>query len=179
MKLLVQGGRVVDPSQESDGDFDLLIEDGWVRQLGSSIQVEEGTDVFDASGLVVTPGLIDMHVHLREPGHEYKETIESGTRAAAAGGFTAVACMPNTDPVHDNRSVTKHILSEAARHRSAKVYPIGAVSKGQRGEELAEIGEMVGSGAVAVSDDGLPVSNSELMRRALLYIATRTDVVTV
>lgn len=170
MKLLVHGGRVVDPSQELDANLDLLIEDGWVRRLEASIEVHTGIDRFDATGLVVTPGLIDMHVHLREPGHEYKETIESGTRAAAAGGFTAVACMPNTDPVHDNRSVTKHIIGEAARHRHAKVYPIGAVSKGLRGEELAEIGEMVGSGAVAISDDGFPVSNSELMRRALLYI---------
>jgi len=170
VKLLVHGGRVVDPSQELDADLDLLIEDGWVRRLEASIEVNTDIDRFDATGLVVTPGLIDMHVHLREPGHEYKETIESGTRAAAAGGFTAVACMPNTDPVHDNRSVTKHIIGEAARHGYAKVYPIGAVSKGLRGEELAEIGEMVGSGAVAISDDGFPVSNSELMRRALLYI---------
>ncbi len=125
--------------------------------------------VLDAAGLVVAPGLIDMHVHLREPGQEYKETVATGTMAAAAGGFTAVACMANTEPVNDNRSVTEHILAEARRHGYARVHPIGAVSKQLAGLELAEIGEMVRAGAVAVSDDGRPVMNAELMRRALLY----------
>ncbi|HEX5761269.1 MAG TPA: dihydroorotase [Thermoanaerobaculia bacterium] len=167
--LLVAGGRVVDPSQGLDGRFDLLLEDGKVARLEERIETPEGVETLDASGLVVAPGFIDIHVHLREPGHEYKETVESGTAAAAAGGFTAVACMANTDPVNDNRSVTELILSEARRCGTARVYPIGAVSKGLAGEELAELGEMARAGIVAVSDDGKPVQNAELMRRALLY----------
>jgi len=168
-KLLVQKGRVVDPSQNLDGDYDLLLVDGRVARIAESIKPRRGVEVLDASGLIVVPGLIDMHVHLREPGQEYKETIESGTRAAAAGGFTAVACMPNTDPVNDNRSVTEHIVGEAERCGLARVYPIGAVTKGEEGEELTEIGDMVAGGAVAISDDGRPVTSSEAMRRALLY----------
>ncbi len=168
MKLLIQGGRLVDPTQDLDGRFDLLIEDGVVAAIDGSIDAGDAV-VHDAAGLIVTPGWIDMHVHLREPGEEYKETVRSGTLAAAAGGFTAVACMANTAPVNDNASVTKHILKEASRHGFARVYPIGAVSKGQRGEELAEIGEMVEAGVVAVSDDGLPVANPALMRRVLEY----------
>lgn len=171
-KLLIRGGRLVDPSQGIDGAYDLLLEDGVVAHLDERIDdAREISDaeVLDASGRVLTPGLIDIHVHLREPGQEYKETVRSGTRAAAAGGFTGVACMPNTDPVHDNRSVTEHILSEARRWGYARVYPIGTVSKGMQGEELAEMGEMVAAGAVGFSDDGLPVHNSELMRRALAY----------
>ena len=167
--LLVRGGRVVDPSQGLDGSFDLLLEDGAVARLDGRIEPPAGAEVLDAAGLVVAPGLIDVHVHLREPGQEYKETVRSGTLAAAAGGFTAVACMANTDPVNDNRTVTEHILLEARRAGFARVYPIGAVSKKLAGEELAEIGEMVEAGAVAVSDDGKPVMNTELMRRALLY----------
>jgi dihydroorotase len=168
LKLLIRGGRLVDPTQDLDGRFDVLIEDGVVAAIDGAI---DGGDaiVHDADGLIVTPGWIDMHVHLREPGQEYKETVRSGTLAAAAGGFTAVACMANTAPVNDNPSVTKHILKEASRHGFARVYPIGAVSKGQRGEELAEIGEMVDAGVVAVSDDGLPVANPALMRRVLEY----------
>src|SRR6185295_19106688 len=168
-KLLIHGGRVIDPSQDLDGSFDLLIEDGCVAKLDGRLKAPAGAESFDAAGFVVCPGLIDIHVHLREPGQEYKETVRTGTMAAAAGGFTAVACMANTDPVNDSRSVTEHILLEANRHGFARVYPIGAISKGLLGEELAEIGEMVGAGAVAVSDDGKPVMNSELMRRALLY----------
>src|SRR6476661_4407266 len=168
-KLLIHGGRVIDPSQGLDGDFDLLIEDGAVAKIDGAIKKPKSAEEFDASGLVVAPGLIDIHVHLREPGQEYKETVGTGTMAAAAGGFTAVACMANTEPVNDNRSVTEHILAEARRHGWARVYPVGAVSKKLAGEELAEIGEMVAAGAVAVSDDGKPVMNAELMRRALLY----------
>ena len=177
-RLLIANGRLIDPSQGLDGAHDLLIEDGVVaavldRDGGHGDRGEHGErrdlTVLDASGLVVAPGLIDMHVHLREPGHEYKETVATGTMAAAAGGFTAVACMANTEPVNDNRSVTEHILAEARRHGYARVHPIGAVSKQLAGLELAEIGEMVRAGAVAVSDDGRPVMNAELMRRALLY----------
>ena len=167
--LLIHGGRIVDPSQDLDGSYDLLIEDGAVAKIDGRIQKPKGAETIDAAGLVVTPGLIDIHVHLREPGQEYKETVRTGTMAAAAGGFTAVACMANTVPVNDNRSVTEHILLEAQRAGFARVYPIGAISKGMKGEELAEIGDMVAAGAAAVSDDGLPVMNAELMRRALLY----------
>ncbi len=167
--LLIQGGRIVDPSQGLDGSYDLLIEDGAVARIDGKIQKPKGAETIDAAGLVVTPGLIDIHVHLREPGQEYKETVRTGTQAAAAGGFTAVACMANTVPVNDNRSITEHILLEARRSGFARVHPIGAISKGMKGEELAEIGDMVAAGAAAVSDDGLPVMNAELMRRALLY----------
>jgi dihydroorotase len=167
--LLIHGGRIVDPSQGLDGACDLLIEDGAVAKIGGKVQKPKGAETIDAAGLVVTPGLIDIHVHLREPGQEYKETVRTGTMAAAAGGFTAVACMANTVPVNDNRSITEHILLEARRCGFARVYPIGAISKGMKGEELAEIGDMVAAGAAAVSDDGLPVMNAELMRRALLY----------
>lgn len=169
MRLLVRGGRVVDPSQGVDGFADLLIEDGVVARLDEGIEAAADTEVVDAAGLVVCPGLIDLHVHLREPGQEYKETVRTGTLAAAAGGFTAVACMANTVPVNDNRAVTEHIVSQARRHGFARVYPVGAVSKGMRGEELSEVGDMVEAGAVAISDDGLPVANAELMRRALLF----------
>ena len=167
--LLLRGGRVVDPSQDLDAFVDLEIVDGKVSRLGEGLEAEEGAEVVDAAGQIIAPGLIDMHVHLREPGQEYKETIRSGTRAAAAGGFTAVACMANTVPVNDNRTVTRHIVDEAEAAGFARVHPIGSVSQGMAGEVLSEIGEMVRSGAVAFSDDGLPVKNAELMRRALLY----------
>lgn len=169
MRLLIEGGRVVDPSQDIDGLLEVLVEDGRIARVDEKIRRTKNTEIVDASGLVVAPGLIDMHVHLREPGQEYKETVRTGTLAAAAGGFTAVACMPNTAPPNDNRSVTEHIVTEAGRHGFAHVYPIGAVSKGQKGEEMAEIGDMVAAGVVGVSDDGLPVTNAELMRRALFY----------
>lgn len=168
-RLLVRGGRVVDPATGVDGIADVLIEDGVIREVSDHVSGADVADEIDASGLVVTPGLIDIHVHLREPGQEYKETVASGTRAAAVGGFTAVACMANTEPVNDSRSVTELIVRQAERAGFARVYPIGAVSKGLRGEELAEVADMVIAGAVAISDDGLPVANAELMRRALAY----------
>jgi dihydroorotase len=168
-KLLIHSGRVIDPSQDLDGSFDLLVEDGQVAKIDGRIKPPKDAETFDASGLVVAPGLIDIHIHLREPGQEYKETVRTGTMAAAAGGFTGVACMANTEPVNDSRSITEHILLEARRHGFARVYPVGAISKGLKGEELAEIGEMVRAGVRAISDDGKPVMNAELMRRALLY----------
>lgn len=169
MSLLVKGGRVIDPSQSLDAQQDVLIEDGKIAEVGESLSAGEGVEVVDAEGRVVSPGLIDVHVHLREPGQEYKETIRTGTMAAAAGGFTAVACMANTAPVNDSRSVTEHIVKEAALWKHARVYPVGAVSRGLEGEELAEIADMVDAGIVAISDDGLPVFDSDLMRRALQY----------
>jgi len=190
MRILIAGGRVIDPASGVDEVVDLLIEDGRIIRIqkngpGSGFQVpskgkaergkrraEPGLQVdrmMDAAGLVVCPGLIDMHVHLRQPGREDKETIASGTLAAARGGFTAVCCMPNTDPVNDTRSVTEFILDTAKREGAVHVYPVGAISKGLRGEELAEIGELFESGCVAVSDDGRPVMNAELMRRAMEY----------
>ena len=167
-RTVVRGGRVVDPGQGIDRRLDVLLEGGRVAALDERVDAPDAREI-DASGLVVTPGLIDIHVHLREPGQEYKETVESGLRSAAAGGFTAVACMANTMPVNDHRTVTELILTEARRHPYARVYPIGAISKGLNGEDLAEIGDMVAAGAVAVSDDGLPVMNAAFMRRALLY----------
>ncbi len=167
-KLLLEGGRVVDPAQGIDEVADVLIEDGLIAGRGNDLD-SEGAVVVDAEGLIVAPGFIDMHVHLREPGHEYKEDVQSGTAAAAAGGFTGVACMPNTDPVNDHRSVTELIVERADAYGTVPVYPIGCVSIGQQGEALAEIGELVEGGCVAVSDDGYPVATAELMRRALEY----------
>ncbi len=169
MTLLLRGARVVDPSQDLDRICDVLMADGCVAEIAESIDIGEDVEVLELQGKILTPGLIDVHVHLREPGHEYKETIQSGCRAAAAGGFTAVACMANTEPVNDNRSVTEHILVTAQRQGFARVYPIGAISKGLRGEELAEIGQLADAGVVGISDDGRPVENADLMRRALAY----------
>jgi dihydroorotase len=173
--LLLKGGRVVDPASGTDGRFDLLLVDGRVAErraaggAGGGRSLPPGTMVLDATGRIVCPGLVDMHVHLREPGQEHKETIETGTRAAAAGGFTSVACMPNTEPTNDGLAVTEYVVAEARRRGAVNVFPIGSVSKGGRGEELAEIGDMVRSGIVAVSDDGRPVATSYLMRMALEY----------
>src|SRR5687767_12274295 len=142
MKKLLKGGRVVDPANGLDGVFDVLIEGGRIARIGRDLPIDGGRVVDVPRGLVITPGLIDMHVHLREPGQEHKETVASGTAAAVAGGFTAVACMPNTNPVNDNAGVTQLILQKAAEANFARVYPIGAVSRGQKGEQLADIAEM-------------------------------------
>ena len=165
--IVLQNGRLLDPVTGLDQEGDLWIVDGKIAAVQADIP--EGSRVVDASGKWIVPGLIDMHVHLREPGEEYKETIQSGTRAAAAGGFTGVACMPNTQPVNDEPSVTQFILDEAKRCDSARVYPVAAISKGSQGSELAEYGELKAAGAVAVTDDGLPVRDSQLMRRAMEY----------
>jgi len=169
MKQLIKGGRVIDPANGIDGRKDILVEGKIISQVADQLEVSGEVVVIDAENMIVTPGLIDMHVHLREPGQEYKETILSGSRAAAAGGFTAVACMPNTNPVADNKAVVRFILDQAERVGLVKVYPIGSITKGCQGEELAEIGELKEAGVVALSDDGHPVVNSEIMRRALEY----------
>jgi dihydroorotase len=169
--IWIRGGRVIDPETGIDGPADIFIENGKISSVGDPGPRGPHPDsrVIDATGKIVTPGLIDMHVHLREPGHEYKETIESGSMAAAHGGFSSVCCMPNTDPVNDNRSVTDFILRKAKAHDRVRVYPIGAISQGLRGDRLADYGELKDAGVVAVSDDGNPVMNARLMRRALEY----------
>lgn len=168
MKLLIKGGRVIDPAQNIDEIIDILVEDGKIVKVSANIKSKDA-QIFDASGKLVCPGFIDMHVHLREPGYEAKETIATGTRAAAAGGFTSVACMPNTKPVTDNTAVINFIKSKADSEGVVNVWPIGAITKASSGKELAEIGDMLGAGAVAISDDGQPVMNSEVMRCALEY----------
>ena len=169
MKWLLKGGRVVDPANSVDGTLDLLIEDGRIARVGRDLPAE-GADVYDVpAGAIVAPGLIDIHVHLREPGQEHKETVATGTAAAVAGGFTAVACMPNTDPVNDHAGITQFILKKAAEAGLARVYPIGAVSIGSKGEQMAELGEQKAAGCVGFSDDGHPIRTALLMRRALEY----------
>ncbi len=170
--LVIRGGRVIDPSQHHDAVADVVILDGRIAGVGQGLGVPDGAQVVDASGKVVAPGLIDLHVHLREPGREDVETVASGARAAAAGGFTAVCPMPNTDPVTDNQAAVGFIVKQALAAGAARVYPIAAVSLGQKGQQLAEFGELVGAGAVAVSDDGKPVASSHLMRMALSYART-------
>ncbi|MHB1863743.1 MAG: dihydroorotase [Gemmatimonadaceae bacterium] len=172
--LFLHGGRVVDPSQGIDAVAGVLIEDGRIVAVGPRLGDGVGADAerIDCSGLVVAPGFIDVHCHLREPGREDVETIATGARAAAAGGFTAVCAMPNTDPVTDNQAAVGFIVRQGQRARAARVYPIGAVSLGQKGLALAEFGEMVGAGAVAVSDDGKPVASAHMMRTALEYART-------
>jgi dihydroorotase len=169
MNLLIRGGRVIDPSQGIDETLDLLVEKGTIKELGKGLKAGKDAEIIEAAGLLVTPGLIDMHVHLREPGQEWKEDIATGTRAAAAGGFTSVACMPNTKPVNDNKTVTAYILAKAESAAIVNVFPIGAITKGSKGESMAEMGELKEAGCVAVSDDGQPVVNAELMRRSLEY----------
>ena len=167
--LLIRGGRVIDPSQSIDAIRDVLVVDGVVAEVGDGIDPPEGVREIDAGGLVVTPGLIDVHVHLREPGGEHKETIATGAKAAAAGGFTAVCAMPNTDPVVDDPAGVGFVLAQGAAAGAARVYPMGAISVGQEGKQLAAIGEMFEAGAVGITDDGNPVMDSGLMRRALDY----------
>lgn len=170
MKLLIKGGRVIDPANGIDEVTDIFVENGIISEIGVNPDLD-GVEmqIIDATGKVVTPGLVDMHVHLREPGQEYKEDIESGTKAAAMGGVTSVACMPNTDPVVDNEALVSYIVEKAKEVGYVNVYPIGAISKKLEGKELAEIGSMRFAGAVAISDDGHPVEDSGLMRRALIY----------
>jgi dihydroorotase len=167
--VVIRGGRVIDPSQKIDAPLDLLLVDGVVAGVGEGIAAPDDAETIEARGLIVSPGLIDLHVHLREPGGEHKETIASGARAAAAGGITAVVAMPNTDPPIDNPAAVGFVLAEGLRAGGARVYPSGAITVGQKGELLAEIGEMVKAGAVTVTDDGRPVMNSGVMRLALEY----------
>jgi dihydroorotase len=169
MKKLLKGGRVVDPVNGIDGVRDVLIDEGRIARVGANLPAEGAEVVEIPAGLIVCPGFIDMHVHLREPGQEHKETVATGTASAVAGGFTAVACMPNTTPVNDNANVTSLILARAAEAGLARVYPIGAVSKGSKGELLADIAELRQAGCVAITDDGHPVASALLLRRALEY----------
>jgi dihydroorotase len=169
MKLLLKNGHVVDPVAQRNGRCDVLIDGDRIEKIGRDLPPGDARVFEVPAGWIVSPGLIDMHVHLREPGQEHKETIATGTAAALAGGFTAVACMPNTDPVNDSASVTEFIMKRASEAGNARVYPIGAVSIGSRGEQLTEIGDLRRAGCVAISDDGRPVATALLMRRALEY----------
>jgi dihydroorotase len=168
MKILIKGGRVLDPAHDVDAPLDLLIEDGRITKIDKGIKAE-GAEVIDAKGKLVTPGLIDIHVHLRDPGYEYKEDIATGTRAAVIGGFTSVACMPNTNPVNDNKTVTLYILAKARESGMANVFPVGSITRGLKGEILSEMGELKEAGCLALSDDGKPVGNGEMMRNAMEY----------
>lgn len=167
-KLLIKNGRVIDPASGHDAVADVAIDDGVIAAIGKKLSLA-GAEVFDADGMIVAPGFIDMHVHLREPGFEHAESIESGSRAAAAGGFTSICPMPNTSPVNDNATVTSYIVEKARRGAIVNVFPIGAITKGSKGEELAAIGSMRNAGAVAISDDGQPVMNARMMRRAMEF----------
>ncbi len=169
MKILIKGGRVIDPSSGTDKTGSLFVEKGVISKPPPRAEKINGVKVIDARGTVVAPGFVDMHVHLREPGFEHKETIKTGTQSAVAGGFTSVACMPNTNPVNDNATVTEYILLKARTEGAARVFPIGAVTRGEKGEAMANIGEMCESGCVAISDDGMPVADSGVMRRAMEY----------
>ncbi|MBI1821616.1 MAG: dihydroorotase [Nitrospirae bacterium] len=169
MGLVIQGGRLIDPKNKIDQVMNLVIEGDRVAQVSSKPVDLKGREVIDAKGMIISPGFIDLHVHLRDPGQEYKEDIRSGTESAAAGGFTSVCCMPNTRPVNDNETVTQYILEKAKREGFVHVLPVGAITKGSQGQELAEIGKLKEAGCVALSDDGWPVMNSEMMRRALEY----------
>ena len=168
MKLLIKNGHIVDAKTGLNQVFDILISDGLIAQIGEQLE-SAGCEIIDAKGMYVLPGLVDAHCHLRDPGLEYKEDIETGTRSAAAGGFTSIACMPNTKPVLDNEAMIKYVINKAKSDGVVNVYPIGTISKGLKGEELSEIGELKFSGAVAISDDGRPVANSSLMKKAMQY----------
>lgn len=168
MKILIKNGRVIDPLADIDDTLDILIKDGRIVELKPKIDTSEA-QIIDASRLIVTPGLIDMHVHLREPGFEYKETIASGALAAARGGFTSIACMPNTFPANDNRGITEFILAQARKVNLVNVFPVAAITKGLQGQELTDMADLQAAGAIAFSDDGQPVSSSLIMRRALEY----------
>jgi len=170
--LLLKGGRVIDPSRNADDVADVLLEDGRIAAVGRNVGTPDGAEVLDVQGRVVAPGLVDVHVHLREPGQEDLETIATGSASAVAGGFTSICAMPNTDPVCDNQGVVGFVIAQAQRAAKARVYPIGAVTLGQKGQQLAEFGELVGAGAVAVSDDGKPVATAHMMRTALEYART-------
>ncbi|MCA1622823.1 MAG: dihydroorotase [Acidobacteria bacterium] len=170
MKLLIANGHLIDPTENQNSGKNLLIEDGKVAAwLNQNEKMLEDAEVFDATGLIVAPGFIDLHVHLREPGQEHKETIASGCAAAVAGGWTSVCPMPNTSPINDNAAITRYMIEQAERGNLANVFPVGAITKESSGNELAEIGEMKAAGAVAVSDDGKPVPNAGMMRRAMEY----------
>src|SRR5438128_11903252 len=167
MKILITNGYVIDPRQGINGGKDLLIEDGRVSGLlERGRDVPDATEVFDTTGLIVAPGFIDLHTHLREPGHEYKETIATGASAAVAGGWTTVCAMPNTDPVNYSPAVTRFIIEQAERAQLANVFPIGSITKGCEGRELSEMGEMKSAGTVAVADDGRPVPTARLQQEA-------------
>lgn len=168
MNLLIKNGHVIDPKNNIDGIFDLLVIDGKIAKISDSIEYDL-CEIIEADGKYVLPGFVDAHCHLRDPGYEYKEDIESGTLSAAMGGFTSVACMPNTNPAADNEAVIKYIINKAKQDGYVNVFPIGAITKGQKGEELAEIGELKFAGAVAISDDGKPVKSSSVMKKALQY----------
>jgi dihydroorotase len=167
--LLIRGGRIIDPSREIDKTADLMIKDGKILWLGEGAPPEDNYAILDAHGLIVCPGFIDLHCHLRQPGNEDKETIATGSLAAARGGFTTICCMPNTNPPVDNEAMIKYVLTVAAREASARVLPIGCVTLERKGEELADLNELEMAGAIAFSDDGAPVSNNDIMRRALEY----------
>ena len=170
MKLLIANGHLIDPTQGQNSGKNLLIENGRVAAwLGQNESAPEDAEFFDASGMIVAPGFIDLHVHLREPGQEHKETIASGCAAAVAGGWTSVCPMPNTSPVNDSAAFTRYMIEQAERAGLANVFPVGAITKSSDGHELAEMGEMKAAGAVAVSDDGRPVPNAGMMRRAMEY----------
>ncbi len=172
MKIIIKGGKVVDPANNINGDYDILVKDGIIEEVAKPGKIKADTtnaQEINAKGLHVFPGLVDAHCHLREPGFEYKEDIVSGTKSAAAGGFTSVACMPNTNPVIDNEAIVKYIINKAKKKGHANVFPIGAISKGMEGKELSNIGELKEAGVVAISDDGRPVVSSSLMKKAILY----------
>jgi dihydroorotase len=172
--LLIKNGRVLDPASNTDASKDVLLEGGRIKEIASTgkLSVDSGVETFDASGLIVAPGFIDMHVHLREPGQENSETIETGTLAAARGGFTAVCCMPNTRPVNDNASITRFIVDRARAHGHVRVWPIGAASVGSKGESISDIAAMREAGIVAVSDDGKPIATAKLARQIMDYCRT-------